>query len=68
MVTTVAVVMAIIVPIRGGAAVEDVEWDVARRWAKDHQAALAQRGLVIATVTEGTLLQTAWQERERERQ
>lgn len=48
-------VVAVVVLLRGRAAVENVERDVARRWAEHQQAALAQRRLV-ATVTEGTLL------------
>lgn len=56
MAATVAVVVAVVVSVRGGAAVEDVEWDVARSRAKHHQAALAQRRLVTM-ITEGTLLQ-----------
>lgn len=51
--------MAVVVSVGGGAAVEDVERDVAGRRAENHQAALAQRSLIVATVTEGTLLQTA---------
>ena len=53
--------MAVTVSVRGGAAVEDVERDVARRRAEHHQAALTQRR-IVATVTEGTLLQTVGQE------
>lgn len=56
-------VVAVVVSVGGGAAVEDVERDVARRWAKHHQAALAQVWLIVATVTEGTLLQTAGREK-----
>ena len=56
-------VVAVIVSVRGGAAVEDVERDVARCRAEHHQAALTQRRRV-ATVTEGTLLQTAGRETE----
>lgn len=51
-------VVAVVVPVGGGAAVEDVERDVAGRRAEHHKAALTKRGVVIATVTEGTLLQT----------
>lgn len=49
-------VVAVVVSVRGGAAIEDVERDVAGRRAEHHQPALAQRRLV-AVVTEGTLLQ-----------
>lgn len=48
--------VAVVVPVGGGAAVEDVERDVAWRRAENQQAALAQRRLVT-TVTEGTPLQ-----------
>lgn len=57
--------MAVVVSVGGGAAVEDVERDVAGRWAKHHQAALTQGWLIVATVTEGTLLQTAVRETRR---
>lgn len=57
--------MAVVVSVRGGAAVENVKRDVARRRAEHHQAALAKGGLV-ATVTEGTLLQTARDGEDRE--
>lgn len=59
MVAAVAVVVAVVVSVGGGAAVEDVERDVAGRWAEHHQAALAQ-WRIVTMVTEGTLLQTAW--------
>ena len=55
LVDLVAVVMAIVITVRGGPAVEDVEGDIARRGSKHHQVTLAQ-GRVITTVTEGTLL------------
>ena len=54
-----AIIVAVVVPVRGGAAVEDVERDVARRGAEHHQVALAKRGLAVAAVTESTLLQAA---------
>lgn len=54
-VDVVAVVMAIVMAVRGGASVEDVEGDIARRGSKHHQMTLTQ-GRVVATVTEGTLL------------
>lgn len=61
LVALIAVVVAVVVAVRSGAVVEDVERDVARRWAEHHQAALTQRRLA-AEVTEGTLLQTAGRE------
>lgn len=57
--SAVAVILTVIVPVRGRTPVEDVERDVARSGAEHHQVALAQRGLAVATVTERTLLQTA---------
>lgn len=54
-----AVIMAVVVSVRGRAAVEDVERDVAGRGPEHHQVALAQGGLAVTTVTESTLLQTA---------
>lgn len=56
---TVAVIVAVVITVRGGTPIEDVERNVARRRAEHHQVALAQRGLVVTTVTESTLLQTA---------
>lgn len=57
LVATVAVVVAVIVSVGGGAAAENVERDVARSRAEHHQPALAQ-GRLVTAVTEGTLLQT----------
>jgi len=54
-VDVVAVVMAIVMAVRGGSSVEDGEGDIARRGSKHHQMTLTQ-GRVVATVTEGTLL------------
>lgn len=54
----VAVVMAVVVPVGRGAAIQDVQRDVARGGAKHQQAALTQGGVVVTAVTEGTLLQT----------
>lgn len=59
MALAIAVVVAVVVPVRGRTPVEDVQRDVARRGPEHHQVALAQRGLAVATVTESTLLQTA---------
>ena len=55
LVDLVAVVMAIVIAVRGGAAVEDVEGNIARRGSEHHQVTLTQ-GRVVTTVTEGTLL------------
>ena len=55
LVDLVAVVMAIVITVRRGPAVEDVEGNIARRGSKHHQVTLTQ-GRVITTVTEGTLL------------
>lgn len=57
LVARVAVIVAVVVTVGGGAVVEDVERDVARRWAEHQEATLTQRRLV-AEVTEGTLRQT----------
>lgn len=57
LVTTVAVVVAVVVSVRGGAAAEDMERYVARSRAEHHQLAKAQ-GRLVTAVTEGTLLQT----------
>lgn len=53
----VAVIVAVVITVGGGAPIEDVERNVARRRAEHHQVALAQRGLVVTAVTESTLLQ-----------
>lgn len=58
MLAAVAVVVAVVVPVRRGAAVQDVQRDVPRCGAKHQQAALTQGGVVVTAVTEGTLLQT----------
>lgn len=50
--------MAVVVPVGRGAAVQDVQGDVAGGGAKHQEAALTQGGVVVAAVTEGTLLQT----------
>lgn len=54
----VAVVVAVVVPVGRGAAVQNVQGDVTGGGAKHQQAALTQGGVVVAAVTEGTLLQT----------
>lgn len=54
----VAVVVAVVVPVGRGAAVQNVQRDVAGGGAKHQQVALTQGRVVVTAVTEGTLLQT----------